>query len=492
MTEKNNSDFAALFEASLSKGGDYIEQGARVQGTVFQVTPKNVFVSIANSKLEGILDIKDVTNSKGEVTVKEGDTIEAFNMGAGDGYLKLQKRMNATDVDSSVQDAFEAKIPIEGKVTGENKGGFTVEISNTQAFCPFSQMDVRGATKEHSEYIGQTYSFLVTEYAEDGGRCVLSRRRLLEEEAAKMRDYLKDMLQVGDIREGTVVNVMPFGAFVDLGGIQGLVPVSELSWTRGVQTEDIVKKGDAVTVKILALEWGDGEKKERVTLSIKQATKSPWEKIADGDETYAPGTRHHGKVVRIADFGAFVQLEPGVDGLAHISQLGQEARVEKVEDVCKVGDEVDVTVLGVDLERHRISLCFGEPKVKDEKPAELGAEAEAELVAAAMGEKVTGEVDSLKPFGVFVKLPNGQTGLLHISQCALEETGPGRTREMYRKFPLHSKVEVVIKEVNGDRLSLTLPEVAEAEAEKDIVHNYHDQGNAEFGTLGDLFGNLKL
>ena len=489
----NSTDFAAMFEQSLNKGDNYIAQGDRVKGTVIQVTAKNVFVDLG-LKSEGILDIKDVTDSQGKVKVKVGDQIDAINMGTGDGYFKLQLRISASEVDTNVQDAFEAKIPIEGKVTGENKGGYTVEISKSQAFCPFSQMDVRGVKKEHSEYIGKTFSFLITEYAEDGGRCVVSRRRLLEEEEAKMRDYLKSMLNVGDVREGTVVNVMPFGAFVDLGGLQGLVPGSELSWNRGVKVEDAVKVGDVVTVKIIGLDWGDGESRERITLSIKQTTKNLWEKIAEGDTTYAPGTKHRGKVVRIADFGAFVELEPGVDGLAHISQLGQESRVEKVEDVCKVGDEVEVTVLGIDPERRRISICFGDPKVKEEKPAELSHEQEAEIVAATMGERLTGEVESLKPFGAFIKLPNGQTGLLHISRCGIEERGPAGSRELYRRFPLHAKVEVIVQEINGDRISLTLPEVVEAEIERQTVNNFKDEGEGagDFGSIGDAFSGLKL
>ena len=308
-----------------------------------------------------------------------------------------------------------------------------------------------------------------------------------------MRQYLKDMLQVGDVREGTVVKLMPFGAFVDLGGIQGLVPASEIGWSRGIRVEDALSEGQHVTVKVIALQWDDDPKKERITLSIKQAEQNPWDRIAEGnDPDYQVGAKRSGRVSRIADFGVFVELEPGVDGLAHISQLGREERVEKCTDVCQVGDSVDVTILAVDAAARRISLCFGEPKQKDEAPAELDAEAEAEIVASSVGELLEGEVESVKPFGVFIKLPNGQTGLLHISQIRLESQGPARFNEMSKLYPLHSQVKVVVKEASGNRISLTTPDAIEEEQEKELVRNFKDEGNNSFGTLDGVFGNLNI
>ena len=487
----SDSDFSKLFEASLNNTQDQFQQGERVTGTITLIGKSTVFVDLGR-RSDGILDRKDLLDANGELKYKVGDKIDAFCMDFTTEGIKLGLRISGQAVDSSIQDAFDNHIPVEGKVTGERKGGFTVQVASSEGFCPFSQIDARGVKKEPAEYIGQTYSFVITELSEEGRNLVLSRRRLLDEEAAKMRDYLKDMLKVGDIREGVVVKVMPFGAFVDLGGLQGLVPVSEISWTHGVNAEEALSVNQPVTVKILNLEWGDENTKERITLSIKQATKSPWEKIRDDESNYAVGAKLTGKVVRLADFGVFVELEPGVDGLAHISQLGQEERVEKVEDVCKVGDMVEVTILGIDPDRNRISLCFGEPKVKDEKPAALNAEQEAEIINATMGERLTGEVESLKPFGVFIKLPNGQTGLLHVSQTGIEESGPARSRELIRKFPLHSSVEVIIKEISGNRISLTLPEMLERELEKNTINDYKDEGGADFGGLNDLFGNIKL
>lgn len=510
MTE-SSSDFAKMFEESTQNLNTKLYEGAKVTGTIFQITNKNVFVDLGG-RSEGVLDIKDVTDSKGTVKVKVGDKITAFCMGLQDGVTTLAVKVNARDVDTAVQDAFEAKIPIEGKVFEKRKGGFGVEVGTSKGFCPFSQIDNRSVRDHEDEYIGQTFQFLITEYNAEEGNIVLSRRTLLVEEEKKMREYMKGMLKVGDVREGKVVKLMPFGAFVDIGGFEGLVPASEIGWTRGIKVEEALSVGQTVNVKIIGLDWGDGEaeaakadaeakegeskkrRRERITLSVKQATKSPWQRIADGESKYEVGLKLTGKVVRTAPYGAFVELEPGLDGLAHISQLGQESRIEKVEDVCNVGDTVEVTILGIDLEHSRISLCFGDPKEKNEKPAELSHEEEVEIVSATMGEKLTGEVEELKPFGAFVKLPNGQTGLLHISQTGIEERGPAGSRELYKRYPLHSQIEVIVKEVNGNKISLTIPEIVERELEKNTINDYKDtteNGNG-FGSLDDLFGKLKL
>lgn len=495
MSDTSN-DFAKLFEASLNNLNTELYEGKKVTGTVISITNDNVFVDLGG-RSEGIMDRKDLVNANGELKVKEGDKITAICMGLQNGITKLAMKVGTYEIDSAVQDAYEAKIPIEGKVIDERKGGFGVQVGSSNAFCPFSGMDLRGVKKEAAEYIGQTYQFLITEYSEEGRNIILSRRRLLEEEATKMRDYLKGMLAVGDIRDGKVVNIQAFGAFVDLGGIEGLVPASEIGWTRGVKVEDVLAIGQPVQVKIIGLDWGedsaDGKKKERITLSIKQAVKSPWERIEEGTSMYEVGKKLTGKkVVRIADFGAFIELEAGVDGLAHISQLGQEERVEKVSDVLKEGDIVDVTILGIDVDKRRISLCIGDPKVKDEAPVELSHEQEVELASASMGERLMGEVESLKPFGAFIKLPNGQTGLLHISQMGIEENGPARSREMNKRFPLHAQVEVIVKEINGNRVSLTLPEIVEQEIEKNTVNDYKDEGSVGFGNLDDVFGKLNF
>jgi len=324
MTQDNN-DFARLFEAGLDSLKTTIRTGEKVKGKVAMIGQNTVFVNLG-ARADGLIDKKDLLDADGKLTVKEGDVIEAFCMGWTDEGIKLAVKMSSDMADSSIADAYNAGMPIEGKVTGERKGGFTVQVANAEAFCPFSQMDGRGVKKEPVEYIGEKFSFLITEYSEEGRNIVLSRRRILEQEAAKQLAKLKDSLQVGDIVNGVVTRIMPFGAFVDLGGVEGMVHVSELGWTRGLKPEEVVQEGQTVQVKVLDLDWGDDSKRERISLSVKQAEVDPWERILT-DEAYAVGARRRGKVARLADFGAFITLEPGVDGLAHVSQLGVEQHV---------------------------------------------------------------------------------------------------------------------------------------------------------------------
>ena len=491
--DSNEFDFGKMFEDREAVRTN-IRTGEKVRGEVIMIDDTSVFVDL-HSRCDGVIDRLDLTDAKGNLTVKVGDTVEAYNMGLSNEGFRLQIRMaDGPQVDGAVADAFAAKMPIEGKVTGERKGGFTVQVAATEGFCPFSQMDLRGVKKEPAEYIGNKYTFEITEYSEDGRNLVLSRRKILETEAVAARERLMATLQAGDVVEGTVTRVAPFGAFVDLGGAEGMVHVSEMSWDRGVKPEETVATGQTVQVKVLSVEWGEGEKRDRISLSMKQANENPWDAIL-ADPDFAPGAKRHGKVVRLADFGVFINLAPGIDGLAHISQLGADHRVEHPSEVVKVGDEVDVTVLGVDGDRRRISLCIGEPKTKELKPAELTAEEEQKAAEMAVaGQTLTGEVDSIKPFGVFVKLPNGQTGLLHISQIRQDDGSPIQTRALYRDFPLHGKVEVVVRDVQGDRVSLTLPATLEMENEqkRTTAIDVKAGDDSSFGSLGDLLGGLNL
>jgi small subunit ribosomal protein S1 len=246
-------DFGKLFESKDLRVN--IRTGEKVTGRVFAIDDKSVFVDLGMTS-DGVMDKLDFADGKGGFDVIEGDIVDAYNMGMVDGYFKLQRRIDSEhQVDSAVENAFASKIPIEGKVTAERKGGYEVEVASSRGFCPFSQIDARGVKKEPADYIGNKYTFLITEY-EDGGNLVLSRRKVLEQEMEANKAKLRANLQEGDIVDGTVVNIKPFGVFIDLGGIEGMVHVSELSWNRGVAPEDIVKLGQQVSVKVLSVEWG--------------------------------------------------------------------------------------------------------------------------------------------------------------------------------------------------------------------------------------------
>ena len=493
-----SSNFSELFEKSCNVNMK-IQRGDKVTGKVFMIGKDTIFVDLGGRQ-DGCISRKDFLDAEGNLTVKEGDEITAFVTGSDSDGIKLERSLGGRtvhEVDSAVADAYQNKMPIEGKVTAVRKKeekvvGYAVQVAKSEAFCPASQIDGAGLRREPEEYVGQTYRFMITEYSEDGFKLVVSRRIVLEEEANEARQRLLANLQEGMVLDGTVTSIQPYGCFVDLGGLEGMVHVSELSWTRGVKVEDVVKVGSKVKVKVLSYEEPSADRRRpRIPLSIKQATKEPWEEFISSPE-FAAGTKHIGKVVRLVDFGAFIQLMPGVEGLAHISQLGTDHRVEHPSEVLKEGQEVEVTILEIKEEGRRVSLCIGEPKVRGEKAAELTPEQEeVASVKANLSEVLEGEVESQKPFGLFVKLPNGQTGLLHISQINLGGDGMLKERIMYRQYPLHSKINVIVKEVSGNRISLTLPETLASENES-APAQVVDEKAATFGTLGDLFGGLKL
>lgn len=494
----DSSNFMEAFEKSLNVNMS-IKRGDKVTGKVIMVGKDTIFVDLGGRQ-EGCIARKDFEDAEGNLTVKDGDEITAFVTGSDSDGIKLERSLGGRtihEVDSAIAEAFANKMPIEGKVTAVRKKedkvvGYAVQVAKSEAFCPASQIDGPGLRRAPEEYLGQTYRFMVTEYTEDGFKLVVSRRIVLEDEANEARQRLLANLQEGMVLDGTVTSIQPYGCFVDLGGLEGMVHVSELSWNRGVKTEEVVKVGDKVKVKVLSYEEpAEGRRRPRIALSVKQATKEPWEDFVS-DPAFAVGTKHVGKVVRLVNFGAFIQLIPGVEGLAHVSQLGADHRVEHPSEVLQEGQEVEVTILDIKEDGRRVSLCVGEPKVRGEKAAELTPEQEQVVkVKANLNETLEGEVESQKPFGLFVKLPNGQTGLLHISQINLGGDNQPKERLMYRKYPLHSKINVIVKEVNGNRISLTLPETLASENEG-MPTQVVDEKDASFGTLGDLFGGLNL
>ncbi|NMA42526.1 MAG: S1 RNA-binding domain-containing protein [Oligosphaeraceae bacterium] len=493
MQPDKQNDFAALFEAK-ERQKVRIRPGEKVKGKVIMIGSDTVFVDLG-ARADGIIDKLEFIDENGELKLAEGDIVEAYCVGWTDEGVKLQLKMKSEgDLDTELEQAFLAKMPVEGKVSAERKGGYTVNISKSEAFCPFSQMDLPGVRKEPEDYIGKTFLFRIGEFSEGGRNIVLNRRQLLEEEAMQNRQKLRETLQVGDIVTGTVANLLHFGAFVDIGGVEGMIHVSDLSWSRVGSPEEVLSVGQQVQVKVINLEWGDEEKKERIGLSLKEAVEDPWNKV-DQSPDYAIGNKRKGIVRRIADFGVFIELEPGVDGLAHISQLGAEKRVGHPSEVVQLGQELEVTILEVDSARRRIGLCIGEPKYKAEPAAEMSYDDEKNMLLELIaGQKIEGIVEGQKPYGLFVRLPDGRNGLLHISQIPLPEDNTIPVRALYKMYPLHSNIEVIIKEVDGERISLTLPETLakEQEAARSTAADIQDQGSADFGALDDLFDGLKL
>jgi small subunit ribosomal protein S1 len=318
-----------------------------------------------------------------------------------------------------------------------------------------------------ADYIGKRLVFRVTEYGERGRNIVLSRRDILEEERAKTIVDLKKTLKPGDVVEATVRRLAHFGAFADIGGIEGLIPMSELAWHRVGEAADVLNEGERIKVRILNLDWDNN----RISLSLKQTLQDPWDSVG---EQYPEESSVLGTVSRLANFGAFVELEPGVEGLVHISNMGMGRRINHPREVLSEGEQVQVRVLSVDAKARRIGL---------ELAPQEGADAETAGVLTE-GDVITGTIDSVKDYGVFVALPGGKSGLLHVS-----EISDARGGELRHRFPIGATIEVQVKAVDPDtkKISLstkTLKKAAEASQFKEFEAG--KGGRSSLGTLGDL------
>ncbi len=341
---EQDEDFAALFEASLK--AKPIEKGQTIEGTVVSIGPEVALVSVGG-KSEAVIDIAELKDDEGDLEVAVGDRIQALVVSTSGG-LKLSRRLALGAATArQLEDAFHARLPVEGKVERAVKGGYEVRIARQRAFCPISQIDIVRNT-EPSQHEGRVYRFRIIEYKEGGRNIVVSRRALLEEEQKASAAEVRRSIAVGDVITGRVVSVREFGAFVDLGGVQGLLHISEMGWSRVADPSQVVKPGDEITVKVLQI----SDDREKISLGLKQLTDDPWTAV---NERYRPGEIRTGRVTRAAQFGAFVELEPGVQGLIPISEAG-EGRDVDVKKAFPVGATVEVVIMEVDAAARRIRL----------------------------------------------------------------------------------------------------------------------------------------
>ncbi|MBP7764327.1 MAG: 30S ribosomal protein S1 [Deltaproteobacteria bacterium] len=344
--------FAEMFEESYATPKRF-SVGEKVEATIVKISPEWVFVDLG-AKSEGYIDRKEFLDEAGELTVKEGDTVTAYFLSSRHSEkLFTTKLLARKSVDEFLVNAYKNAIPLEATVEKEVKGGFSVKISpSASGFCPFSQMD-RRKIDNAADYVGKKFDFIVIEYGENGRKVILSRRPILEKIEQEKKAALRETLQKGMTVQGVVTSVRDFGAFVDIGGIQALLPVSEMAWGRVEDAKALYKSGDAVQAVIIALDWD----KDRITLSFKDTLPDPWNEAV---RKYPEGSIHRGKVARLTDFGAFVTLEAGVDGLLHISKLGRGKKIKHAQDVLSKDREIDVKIEKIDRDSKKISLMMAE------------------------------------------------------------------------------------------------------------------------------------
>ncbi|HUA35973.1 MAG TPA: 30S ribosomal protein S1 [Candidatus Binataceae bacterium] len=426
------NDFESLMEESLKapRTGDVLV------GRVLLITRDSVIIDI-NYKCEGQVPLAEFLDHEGHPTVKEGDEVDVYFEGTEteNGTVMLSHaKAEKFKVWRELDRAFQTETPVEGVVLGKVKGGLKVDIG-VPAFLPGSHVDIRPA-RNLDRYVGQRGRFQILKFNRARGNVVVSRRAVLERERASLKEQTLKVLEEGVILEGTVKNITDYGAFIDLGGIDGLLHITDMAWGRLTHPSEVLKVGDKVKVVVLKY---DGER-ERVSLGMKQIMPDPWSKVA---ESYPPGTRIRGKVVSVTDYGAFVELEKGVEGLIHVSEMSWSKRAVHPSKVVNPNDYVEVQVLGVDEGNRRISLGL-----KQTEPNPWEALAQRHPV----GTRVTGKVKSITDFGVFVEIEPGIDGLVHISDLSWTKK-IRHPSEVYKKG---DDVEAIVLgiDVENERVSL--------------------------------------
>lgn len=459
-------DFAAMFEASLQ--AKRLDKGDLVDGTIVGIGPEVAFVDVGG-KGEAVIDIAELKNAEGQLEVAPGDRIQAMVVSTAGGLTLSRRLAGSGATDRQLEDAFHSGLPVEGKVERAVKGGYEVRIGRQRAFCPISQIDVRGADTSARE--GQVYQFRIIEYKE--GNLVVSRRALIEEEQRANAAGVREAIVPGAVMTGRVTSVRDFGAFVDLGaGVQGLLHVSEMAWSRVADPAEVVKPGDEISVKILRVD----EDKQKISLGLKQLSADPWSRV---HENYEVGQLRPGRVTRVAEFGAFVELEPGVEGLAHASTFSPTGQAGGWSSQVAPGTTGVFEILSIDLEKKRIGVALvTEGWARAQGPA-------ASRPGIVPGARLTGKVERHEKFGVFVFLAPGRIGLIPMS-----ETGVANEADVRRTFPVGADVEVVVLEVDpgSRRIRLSAKAVLEAR-EADEVREWSERADAPpaeaFGTLAD-------
>ncbi|HOP40188.1 MAG TPA: 30S ribosomal protein S1 [Geobacteraceae bacterium] len=437
LSQAGKENFEELFQESLRQP----QVGEVVEGVVVQIDPDYVLVNIGY-KSEGCIPLDEFMDENGELTVKVGDEVRVLFEKKENirGYVVLsKKKAEREQVWEKIEEAVESGGYVEGKIVANVKGGLTVDIG-VPAFLPASQVDVR-PVGNLEKLIGETYQFKVVKVNKKRGNVVLSRRVILEEEREKLKKETLATLAEGQIVEGVVKNITDYGAFIDLGGIDGLLHIVDMSWRKLSHPSELIKIGDTVTVKVLKYD----EDKEKISLGIKQTIPDPWLSV---ESKYHAGDRIVGTVVSLADYGAFVSLEEGVEGLVHVSEMSWTKRIRHPSDILKVGDEVAAEVLGVDVPSRRISLGMKQIQVNpwtvigDKYP---------------VGTKIEGQIKNVTDFGIFIGVEDGIDGLVHVSDMSWTK----RIKHPSEIYGKGQTVQAVVLNIDpeNERLSLGIKQL---------------------------------
>jgi len=436
--DDEEESFAELLESYSFNMKDDLQIGDKITAKIISIGKNTVFID-TGTKLDGTVERAELLDDEGNMAFSEGDEIELYVVALDEHEIRLSKAISGRGGFDILNDAFEKAIPVEGKITETRKGGFNVDLLQRRAFCPMSQIDVK-YVEAPEDYVGQTYEFLITQFEENGRNIVVSRRKLLAQAVEKEKKVFFSTLKKGDILKGRVIKLMPYGAFVELiPGVEGMVHISELSWSRVEKIEESLRPDDMITVKVIDIADGDKKNQKKISLSTRQLDSDPWDTVS---EKVRPGDKVIGKVTRCMKFGVFVEIVPGIEGLVHISEMSYVKRVINPEDVVAPGEKVSVLVKELDAKGRRISLSIrdaqGDPwlEVSDK---------------FSVGQVVKGTLEKKEKFGYFVSLAPGITGLLPKSKIS-EAEKPG----LIEQIKVGDSIVVAIEGVHSSERKITL------------------------------------
>ena len=464
-SEEEEQSFAAMLEAYSPGADSDMGVGDKISGKIVSIGRDSVFVD-TGTKIDGVVDKAELLDENGEIALSEGDILELYIVALSDEEIKLSKALSGIGGLNMLKEAYEKAAPVEGKISETCKGGVRVDILQRKAFCPVSQIDIN-YVEDASDFVGQSFNFLITTFEENGRNIVLSRRALLAREQEKSRKEFYQTLSVNTTMDGTVTRIMPYGAFVQLSsGVEGMVHISEMSWSKAAKAESLVNVADTVRVKVIGIEPDKKPGLLKISLSMKQLTEDPWDSAG---EQFHEGDKILGTVTRCANFGAFVEVAPGIEGLVHISEMSYKKRVLKPEDVVTAGETVSVTIKEVDLDKRRISLSIrdaeGDPWVDIAEKYKIG-------------QSVEGLLEKKEKFGYFINLEPGITGLLPKSNL----NKASKPSEL-EKLKEGDAIAIMIEAMNPGQRKITLTPADTAEEQN--WQSFSDASTSSLGALGE-------
>ncbi|MDD3050946.1 MAG: S1 RNA-binding domain-containing protein [Candidatus Cloacimonetes bacterium] len=438
-SENNEENFAQMLEESLGKSVD-LELGDEISGEIINISDDYIFVSLGG-KLDAYADKNEYLDADGEFSLKVGDTLKGFIVKKTDSETIISKSFNKSYANKELlRDAYDKKIPVNGKVMSAIKGGFTVDLLGIRAFCPVSQLDIR-RINDVSLYIGRTFDFEIMEYAENGKNIVVTRVPILQKEQEEIKKKTWEKIEVGAVLEGVVTRITDFGAFVDLGGVEGLLHISEISWGRVENCTEVINIREKIQVKIIKISG------EKISLSMKALQMNPFDEYI---QTVREGDVVKGKIVRIENFGSVIELKHGVEGLIPISEMTSGRRIGHPSEMLTVGDTVEAEIIRVKVEEKKISLSLKslEPNVWDDIDSIL-----------EVGNDYEGVIENVTPHGAFIKLHDSIVGLLPKSRIA----------KAGLKIPISdigTTLNVRVIEIDKEKKRISLESTVTASAEK--------------------------